>query len=152
MVVVSRSLTLNKKLKCAGSKMTLQEKFFRIAKAERQKCRYMCTWPKLTARCAACSHKLFKRLKELGYKPQIIVNYWHCFVLCQGYLLDITASQFDTYDVDVTVIKYAERKHHYFWKMDRVAKNSLELEKILKKDRWPKDQWPRFSWKRAVFR
>ena len=57
--------------------------------------------------CAICSAEIFKRLRREGLKPTFcevndgndILGFWpsesHCFVLCNDYLVDVTATQFD---------------------------------------------------------
>lgn len=48
----------------------------------------------LSGMCAVASYQLFCRLKKLGLKPKLAQARNHAFVICEDYLVDITATQF----------------------------------------------------------
>jgi len=49
--------------------------------------------------CGVCSYIIFVRLDKLGYKPRFIwSDYGHCFIICQGFLIDVTATQFEGFE------------------------------------------------------
>jgi len=52
--------------------------------------------------CGICSLRIFSSLRWMGKKPRFVMinnpysnNESHCAVLCDDYLLDVTATQFD---------------------------------------------------------
>lgn len=59
--------------------------------------------------CAICSFEIFRRLKSSGHKPifhQINCpsgSESHCIVECEGYSIDVTATQFNDYHSAVNV-------------------------------------------------
>jgi len=54
-----------------------------------------CTYTiELTGMCGICSYFLFKTLKEKKLSPVFSINDEHCFVMLQGLVIDVTATQF----------------------------------------------------------
>lgn len=60
---------------------------------------------KLTGYCGIASYALSKRLDELGFKNSIwegdYKGWGHAWVVCDGYIVDITATQFDLPEIYV---------------------------------------------------
>lgn len=84
----------------------------------------------LAGLCGHASVILFQRLKKLGMKPKVISGVSHYFVVCNGFLVDITASQFGQAKICVRkynkvkeIIKSQERCLD-FWK-EQTTYNSL---------------------------
>lgn len=63
--------------------------------------------------CGIAAARLFQRLKKHGYVPKIAYSQNHCFVLCNGYIVDVTATQFngefETTPTVVVAIDYVKR-------------------------------------------
>lgn len=89
--------------------------------------------PSLAGLCGYASLMLSSALEKKGYHAQIIQGRGHWFVECQGFLMDITASQFGQPSVVVKDYKLAQdaitrRKVKQFWwepqGIDSVEKNA----------------------------
>jgi hypothetical protein len=52
------------------------------------------TEPNLAGMCGYGSVMLYEALSEAGFKPKIAAGHGHWFVVCEGYLVDATATQF----------------------------------------------------------
>ena len=50
----------------------------------------------LSCLCAITSFEIFTFLLSYGFKPEFVHNRCHCFVEVNGYIVDITASQFNS--------------------------------------------------------
>lgn len=117
--------------------MRKKEIFYQVAKDVRKRMRRSRWYPSLTGCCAICSYRIFKRLKELGYKPAFVENYYHCFVLCDKYLIDVTASQFGFGEIYVVPFPYLR---HRWWTVKRRATTDQGIRNIL--SNWSNDQIP----------
>lgn len=49
----------------------------------------------LSGWCILTSYVLFHILKRRGYNPEVCKNDGHAFILCDGYYIDVTATQFN---------------------------------------------------------
>lgn len=49
----------------------------------------------LCGMCVICSYILYKKLKKAGYKPYFVSTWGHAFIELDGYILDVTATQFN---------------------------------------------------------
>lgn len=95
----------------------------------------------LAGMCAICSVELADRLKKEGFSPSIAKNGNHTFVICDGYLIDITATQFGQ-KRNVTIIKHTRMPKQLYWETNEVVEyTSFEKASELFKD-WPKSQQP----------
>jgi hypothetical protein len=56
---------------------------------------YDCFPRDLGGYCVIASIYLYKLLRDAGLNPRVIFNEDHAFVVCQGYLIDVTATQFN---------------------------------------------------------
>lgn len=91
--------------------------------------------------CAICSVELADRLKKVGFSPNIAKNDTHVFVLCDGYLIDITATQFGQ-KRKVTIKKHTRIESQLYWETNEVIEyTSFENASKIFKD-WPKSQQP----------
>lgn len=89
----------------------------------------------LNGMCAIASAKLFEMLdREIGLNPSIVVwhdsksNGVHCFVICNQYLVDITATQFGNFsNVEIVNTLNIDKKRFYFWNYDTVLKSVDDL-------------------------
>lgn len=93
--------------------------------------------------CARGSAILFRHLKKMGFRPKIVMStdgHWaHVWVRCSGYLVDITASQFDRGDVEIIPLKKVPNE--WYWGEPRAEFNSVEdlqVDQIHK--HWPVEQ------------
>jgi hypothetical protein len=133
--------------------MNVKSELYRIAKGVRQ-------WAlnqndstgDLDCWCAICSTEVFKRLKRQGFNPTFVElllcdDEAHCFVECNGYTIDVTASQFGPYP-PVCVYKKLPRQwsQEWFWDQDGVDTEvwkTNQLKKIREHLKsWPHDQNP----------
>lgn len=82
------------------------------------------TWPlDMEGLCAHGALKVFYMLKKKGYSPKLVV--WneagdsaelggHCYVECDGFIVDITATQFGL-SKTILITNIKDRKNHEFW-------------------------------------
>jgi hypothetical protein len=103
----------------------------------------LCGW------CAICSTAIFKRLYNKGLNPTFVEAYFsdlrnseaHCFIICKGYLVDVTATQFSPSYDPVIVRKYDDSDgKKWFWKKQNEAKTIGAIRSMLKE--WDDDQHP----------
>lgn len=101
--------------------------------------------------CALASARLCAELAQAGFSPVVRVVHTarlsgHCYVECQGLLLDVTATQFSRQGQEFASVEVhpvdAPRRHE-FWSRGRLVCHSLrELQQALTRHRWPKSQVP----------
>lgn len=101
--------------------------------------------PSLEMMCARASGELFKKLKRAGYKPELVFIEFHCFVVCEGYIIDITATQYNytnTYD-RVEIVPWTSGRKNQIWKGPiRFRTENIKVAKEHQaKTGWPKNQW-----------
>lgn len=134
--------------------MTLPEIFTAEAKAVyKWACRQEeAQKPDLDCWCAICATEIFKRLRSSGFRPtfyEVIYKDFegHCFVVCNGYVLDVTAAQFGGHK-HINVFKLGQ-KLAWFWKTEtddkegirvRSANSVYSIKKLL--SGWPMEQNP----------
>ena len=86
----------------------------------------------LTNWCTICSYLIFKKLDKVGLEPEFCsINIGvgsHCFVYCQGYIVDVTATQFKV-KTDIVIRKNQGKHKLYFWNL-RSAYRMRSLERI----------------------
>jgi hypothetical protein len=104
----------------------------------------------LTGFCANMSYLVFHYLYHLHYEPLLVVNDNHCFVLLDGFIIDLTASQFSTPDLvysDVEFVNCNNRnkiKSSSFWDIQFSTYSDLDFFSFLEKKSWPLEQRPVF--------
>ena len=54
----------------------------------------------LSGMCGIASYELFKRLRRAKFKPTMCFSRGHAFVKCNGFIVDVTATQFCKADVN----------------------------------------------------
>jgi hypothetical protein len=107
--------------------------------------------------CAIASGRLYKELVKEGFKPVIVEttytdrneedDYGHCYILVDGYVLDVTATQFGQSE-PVCLFKYGvhkskrEKSEFWYWYSDNQKYfNSIkELRKQQFRENWPCEQ------------
>lgn len=56
--------------------------------------------------CAIAARKLFRELKKSGYSSELMIHHKdslaHAFVVCQGFIIDVTATQFGKERIFIT--------------------------------------------------
>ena len=65
--------------------------------------------------CAIASADVFRRLKAAGFKPEIWFKPDHAFVHVNGYIVDVTATQFSSRYDDVIVIPLEQAMEDALW-------------------------------------
>lgn len=66
-------------------------------------------FPHLGGLCYKASLVLMKRLLVMNFKPKLLTSMAHWFVVCDGFIIDITASQFGQPPVIVINHEYIKR-------------------------------------------
>lgn len=105
----------------------------------------LCCW------CAICSYEIFKRLKQAHFSPVFVdveTGYGgHCYVKCAGYLIDVTAQQFNRRHPPVIVVRKPP-SNDWYWsektREDLVTRRAYTFEgikSVLKT--WPCEQKPK---------
>jgi len=95
-----------------------------------------CCWGKnLDCMCAIASIELFDILSDLNLNPKIAIGFCHAFVSCQGFYIDVTATQFGPYP---KVMVRREMPNEDHWEIDGTYNEGLW--DVF--DGWPKDQNP----------
>jgi hypothetical protein len=93
--------------------------------------------------CAIASAELHKRLRAAKIPSVIIENKYHCFVLIEDKVVDITATQFK-YALGVSepvfIRKHEDISHHHFYKQTVQHETVDSLREHQKKEGWPRDQ------------
>lgn len=65
----------------------------------------------------------------------------HCFVMCDGYIVDVTASQFRSNPaVVVKPRKGVDLDRHPYWNITKECKNVRSFNKYLIETDWPEEQ------------
>ena len=95
----------------------------------------------LSCKCAICSYELFIELKKNGFDSWFAQNDGHAFVICEGYIVDVTATQFGRKNkVSVLLLSSVSRKASFWWGMSK--KDDFRKTRSLRIiKRWLKD-WP----------
>lgn len=88
--------------------------------------------------CGIASVYLYKQLKKHGMRPKIVENNAHCFIVCEGYIVDVTATQFGYRRVFVEEFNQAEHDGSW-WSIERTFTNLKKFAKHQNKS-WPTDQ------------
>lgn len=105
--------------------------------------------------CAICSFELFKRFRRNNLDPlfyEVIdksTDFAHCFIMCKGYIVDVTARQFMGSLNTINVISpplisqlpwfWQTRRHHPDF-IVHIANSTSQIKRIMKS--WPTSQNP----------
>lgn len=90
----------------------------------------------LMGMCAIAAAELHVRLKRAGYASKIGYNSSHCFVIYKDHVLDVTATQFGTYEK----VFVAARGKYIFHKERRVFSDIRDLVRVQRQYHWPLKQ------------
>lgn len=95
--------------------------------------------------CAIASARLCAELARAGFQPRVRVVHsarlsGHCFVECDGWLLDITATQFGLSSVEAH--PFHARPAKEFWAPGIACDSLAELQATLLRHRWARRQVP----------
>jgi hypothetical protein len=97
----------------------------------------------LTGFCARGSARLFTNLTAAGYSPEIIVTHAadnrsaHVWVKLNGYIVDITASQFGHQDICVIECRPSRP---WYWRETYILHGVRQLRELQKEQDWAKEQ------------
>lgn len=105
--------------------------------------------------CARASGELFKKLKRAGFKPVLVFEDCHCYVVCNRYIIDITATQYNYWSFleaahrkdrpynRVEIVRYETGRKDRCWNGEIVFRTT-DIRKALEHQAetgWPKGQW-----------
>ena len=97
--------------------------------------------------CARASARLFNALTAAGFNPRLHIaesdEGGHVFVTVRGYVVDITATQFDNELEDpepVTILERDISKDYWFYNTTKTFKTVTDLQRYQKKVGWPDHQ------------
>ena len=99
--------------------------------------------PRLKGLCAITTAHLFILLQESGIKATIVTNRKHCFLTTNGYLVDVTATQFEGVTEEIIVRKVASLKSTgvpYYWQPQFRLHSIEELAMHQAELMWPEYQ------------
>jgi len=94
----------------------------------------------LTGMCGICAYFLFRSLKKKRFHPVFSSNRFHSFVMVEGFLVDVTATQFEgiTDKVFIRPMPFSGWRKH--WIPIHRATRYNEIPKLF--DDWITDQNP----------
>ena len=104
--------------------------------------------PNLGGMCAIAARELFRRLKIAGFKPVIVYTKDHAFIRIRNYIVDVTATQFNTQwilnqrdgkkykPVEVVLIRQSKQDPIWGIKPSHIADNLRSGECYEKQNRW----------------
>ena len=91
--------------------------------------------------CARASVKLFNLLKAASYDPIIGCAHGHVYVILEGQIIDLTATQFPRTRSKKVFIKNVEDiRDQYQYQSLKIFDNPDELALYQKREGWPKTQ------------
>jgi hypothetical protein len=91
--------------------------------------------------CVKCSYKLFKKLRQKKLNPTFCASKYHCFVLCDDFLIDVTATQFG--EKPIIVEKFSKEHEERFWDIKNSDKfKSIKLLNSFLINHWYQPEWP----------
>lgn len=92
----------------------------------------------LTGLCAKANSYLFSLLKENQIESHIVINNYHCFLLYEGYVIDVTATQFGEKRI---LIEEYPNMNYWAYKKELVFSSVEALLKYQKKSGWKSEQF-----------
>jgi hypothetical protein len=96
--------------------------------------------PDLTGMCGICAYFLFRALKKKNLHPAFSSNHCHSFVIIKGFVVDVTATQFDKITNKIFIKPmpfFGWRKH---WTVNHQATQSKDIPCLF--DDWITSQNP----------
>lgn len=96
--------------------------------------------------CAIASAELHKRLKSFGVKSTICMSNvsgagYHCFVMVEDHIVDVTATQFKAFYADPVVIMHSKEAECNDYHVPMIEFSTCQaLRKYQKKTDWPSYQ------------
>ena len=107
--------------------------------------RHRHNWPAdLRGMCAIANSHLYRVLKDRGIRFWLVENDHHVFLLRNGRVLDVTATQFGDEYGRVLFKKHMDLDDT--WRVDRKFASLDALNTYMKSTRWPPYQTPTFLW------
>lgn len=96
----------------------------------------------LCGMCAKASAELWRRLTKAGLSTKIIENDCHCYVICEEYLVDITATQFNRKEIfpNVVILPKENASKNFFWDELFTHCTDKDLRESQRRG-WPPFQW-----------
>jgi hypothetical protein len=129
----------------------MKKEIFKIAKSVRRWVeRHPRSTESLIGWCGICSFRIFDRLKKINLRPIFVsVSHpWlecdcHCFVLCEDYLVDVTATQFG-FNKNIVILNIDDAKYmNWYWNLENIFFKSYSKSRIKRFfEEWPDDQNP----------
>ncbi len=110
--------------------------------AMRNRAKYHSTC-RLDGMCAITSARLFIQLRNAGFhdtKLCVTKEDDHAFILCSGYVVDVTATQFDSHYKAVVVIPIEEEATDDLWEVGKAFQNMNAIREHFSE--WPLEQQP----------
>ncbi|MDO9141798.1 MAG: hypothetical protein Q7U38_15875 [Methylobacter sp.] len=104
--------------------------------AMRHRIRFNCG-DDLAGMCAIASGYLHRLFNKVGIESFLCVNHEHCFVLANGYIVDITATQYGLKPVTIVEV---EKAYQEFWVIEKKFKTPENLFGHQFDEGWPFDQ------------
>ena len=93
--------------------------------------------PTLERWCGICSVRLWRKLKVAGFSPKIAHNDGHAFVIVDGYLVDVTSSQFSGPPIEIIPLKSKTKPYH---EIDILEDTDIDFMKSQEDTDWPERQ------------
>lgn len=94
--------------------------------------------------CAFGARRLFAELRKAGHDPRLCAafdpaqeSYWHAFVTCEGFVVDVTATQFR--QPPVVVLPVAPLMPYYWHARLSYRTDGGFVKRMLAED-WPSDE------------
>lgn len=85
--------------------------------------------------CALAATIIAQELRKLGKKAHVIWQDSHCWTECDGYIIDVTATQFD--GPEISISKIGEKPNKWFWYRDEVHGEVIKNPKRKFYGGWP---------------
>ena len=97
----------------------------------------------LCGMCGIAAARLFTNLQDAGYQPQLAMRNssydGHCFVIVDGFIVDVTATQFGLKPVEIVPL-LPKPKRPIFWRETSLFDSVQQLVVRQKRSGWPDDQ------------
>jgi hypothetical protein len=92
--------------------------------------------------CGFASYEIFCAMQKAGLQPIFASNRQHAFIMWEGYIVDVTATQFSRRKYPKIIIKKRSsiKKIPDFWEIETLCKSRSGMTKSFKG--WPEEQRP----------
>lgn len=92
----------------------------------------------LCGMCAIAAGRLHKELRKAGFESVLAANSGHCFVLVKGYVVDVTATQFEGFERRKVVVERFMKVHwHEHWNINKTSTSRREMRQYQLAEGWP---------------